>query len=906
MKPSIWHNFSVEKTLKQLKVNQSGLDYKEIEQRREKYGMNKLPEVKKFTWLEIFFRQFKNPLIYILIIAAIISLLLREYVDMFVILAALLISVVFSFFQEYKADKSLYNLKKQVKQKAKVIRFGVKKVINVENIVYGDLIALTAGDKVPADARIIESKNLQCVEALLTGESVPSEKNSSVLEKGRALADRDNMVYMGTTVSRGSALAAVVAIGEKTELGKIAMILKNTQESDTPLQQQIKVFSKKIGIITGILVLSVFILGLLLGNDFFEMLLTSVALFVAAIPEGVPASVTIILAIGMQRIFKEKGLIRQLSATETLGSTSVICTDKTGTLTLGILNLDKVLIFSREQIKKQVKIKERIAKIGKNNFLKQHFLTLRTALLASEVSIENPKQKLEKWKIIGDPIDKALLLSSMQLGLDKRKVEKEMTKLDELQFDEVRKYSASLNVLNEERNLVSYKGAPEIILDMCSFIKVEIGKERLSQENRELINKELEKLTESGLRVLAVAYKKYKKTDKKYRQKPIEKINKDLTFLGFVAFKDPLRKEARNYIKAARKAGIKTVIVTGDHRLTAVAIAKEIGLKTAPRNILEGHEMDKLSDNKLERVIPRVNVFARVEPKHKIRIIKAFQNLGEVVAMTGDGVNDAPAIKAADIGIAQGTGSDVTKEAADMVLLDSSFLTIKTAIEKGRVIFENIRKVTTYLMADSFSEILLIAGALLLGMPIPILPAQILWINLVENGLPGIALAFEPGEKEVMKDKPRKLSEPILNFEMKLIILFIGIIHEFILLGLFYYFWKVSGNIEYIRTIIFVVFGLDSLLYVFSIKSFRFTIVQEHIFNNKLLIFSSFIGLLLMLLAVYVPFLQDILRTQYLSFNDWILPIQLTIINLIMLELIKYFFIVKQRNNKPNVKTVSN
>ena len=900
MKPNIWHNFSIEKTLETLNSGIHGLKSVEVEERRKKYGLNILPQAQKKRFWQIFFNQIKNPFFYILFFAGILSLLLKDFVDFGVIFVVLLITVFVSFIQEYKADKSFWKLRKYIKQKAIVIRGGIKKKINSENIVLGDIIFLQAGDRVPADARLIETKYLFANESLLTGESMPIEKNTDVLDKGEFLADRKNMVYLGTNISQGRGLAVVTETGSKTEFGKIALSLETTEEQKTPLQNKIIVLSKKIGYITLAVCGLIFIIGILSGKNFWEMLLTSVALVVAAIPEGLPAAVTIILAIGARKIYQKKGLIKNIMAAETLGSATVICTDKTGTLTLGKLRIDKIITFSREYIEQKVRLKELTSKIGKNHLAQMHLDTLKTALLASDASIQNPKQKLQSWKVLGDPIDKAVFIASRELGIHKKDVEKEMIKLDDLPFSEELKYTASANRYDEERNIINFKGAPEVVLSMCSFVKVEMGKERLDLEKINKINAEFENLTSKGLRVIAVAYKKYKKTDKSFRNKPLEKVNKDLTFLGFIAFADPLRDDARNSVKVARKAGIRTVIITGDHRLTSMAIANELGIKVRHRNVLEGKELDTMDDLRLSSVIKHINLFARVEPRHKIRIVKCLQKSGEVVAMSGDGVNDAPAIKAADIGIALEDGADITKETADIILLDNNFAVIDEAIERGRVIFDNIRKVTLYLLTDSFSEILLISFSLLLGMPLPILPAQILWINLLEDGFPSIALAYEPGEKEVMSEKPKKSTEQIFNYEMKTMFVLIGIIINVFLFGVLYFFWKISHNIDYIRTLIFVILSLDSLIYVFSLKSLRNSIFHNP-FSNKLLVFSTLFGFGMLLLGIYLPFLQKFLHLQALSFNDWVLPVELVLLKVGLIELIKYIFIIRLRKKTKEI-----
>ncbi|PIY78509.1 MAG: ATPase, partial [Parcubacteria group bacterium CG_4_10_14_0_8_um_filter_35_7] len=483
----------------------------------------------------------------------------------------------------------------------------------------------------------------------------------------------------------------------------------------------------------------------------------------------------------------------------------------------------------------------------------------------------------------GEPTEKALLMAAVQAGLDKNVLEKEFPRIDEISFDAEKKYMATLHKntrTQEHKNtrIIYMKGAPEKILEMSKFLEGARGRKELSPNQIKGIQVKYESLTSKGLRVLAVAYKETEKPkNKETKEQLVEENIKDLVFVGLVGLKDPLRPEAKETIKLCRQAGLRPVIVTGDHRLTAQAVAQEVGFTTEEENILEGKELDKMSDEDLKKVAGKIDIYARVEPKHKLRIIDALQAKGEVVAMTGDGVNDAPALKSADIGVALGSGTDVAKGASDIVILDDNFRTIVQSIERGRVAFENIKKVTLYLLADSFSEIILVGGTILMGFPLPILPAQILWINLIEDGLPNIALAFEAGEKEVMKDPPQKITEPILDKEMKVLIFIIGLITDLVLFVVFWWLWKAGYDIAYIRTMIFVMLGLDSLFYVFSCRSLRFTIFHKNPFSNKFLSISVLIGVAFLAGGVYLPFCQTILRTVFLSLEDWFLPITLSI-----------------------------
>ena len=892
----IWHNLTIKECLKALKVTPKGLDEKEVERRQRKYGLNKLPEAKRLSRLAIFLEQFKNPLVYILLIAATICFFLEEFIDMSVILAAVVLNTIVGFIQEDKAERAIWSLRKMVKKKARVLRNGGEHEIEAEELVPGDIIFLEAGDNIPADARLIEVRDMEVVEAALTGESIPSQKTTEPQDKGAPLGDRENMVYMGTVIEKGKGKATVVATGKETEIGRIALMVKETKEDKTPLQKKMEALSRVISIILGIVCVAIFLVGILTGRDFVEMLLITVALAVAAIPEGLPAAVTIVLALGMQEIFKRKGLIRKLVATETLGSTTVICTDKTGTLTEGKMAVSHII--TQEELRKfNYKNALGVTKDGSRNIL----LTLKIGLLCNNAVIENPYEELREWIILGEPTEKALLMAAVQAGLDKNVLEKEFPRIDEISFDAEKKYMATLHKntrTQEHRNtrIIYMKGAPEKILEMSKFLEGARGRKELSPNQIKGIQVKYESLTSKGLRVLAVAYKETEKPkNKETKEQLVEENIKDLVFVGLVGLKDPLRPEAKETIKLCRQAGLRPVIVTGDHRLTAQAVAQEVGFTTEEENILEGKELDKMSDEDLKKVAGKIDIYARVEPKHKLRIIDALQAKGEVVAMTGDGVNDAPALKSADIGVALGSGTDVAKGASDIVILDDNFRTIVQSIERGRVAFENIKKVTLYLLADSFSEIILVGGTILMGFPLPILPAQILWINLIEDGLPNIALAFEAGEKEVMKDPPQKITEPILDKEMKVLIFIIGLITDLVLFVVFWWLWKTGYELAYIRTMIFVMLGLDSLFYVFSCRSLRFTIFHKNPFSNKFLSISVLIGVAFLAGGVYLPFCQTILRTVFLSLEDWFLPITLSIFKIVLIEITKYIFIVRKK-----------
>ncbi|NQU83998.1 MAG: cation-translocating P-type ATPase, partial [Parcubacteria group bacterium] len=683
----------------------------------------------------------------------------------------------------------LKELQKFVSYKAKVVRDGIEKEISAEELVPGDVIILDAGDKIPADARLFEEHNFEVAEAALTGESMPIQKSLKSIPKEKILTERKNMVYAGTLALRGRAKAIVVGTGEITEVGKIAMMLKEFKEEKTPLQQSIANLGKKLTYIIAIISLIIFALGVYEKKDILEIFITTVAVAVAAIPEGLLISVTIILVLGMKKILKEKAMVRKLVAAETLGSVSIICTDKTGTLTEGQMRAAGVYCCG-----KMTPIKD----ISSSKKCLSCLEVLRAGIFCNDAAFHKDEESGEV-EIIGDPIERALLLAGNEVGLNREELNEKMPRIDEIPFDSAVKYMATLNELDSKKNVVFVKGAPELILSLSKNQKINGKIKDLNQKERKKLEASLDSLALQGYRVLGFGVRE---VDKKDRFKGNDGLVKNLTFLGFLVFDDPLRPNTKESFDLAKQAGVRPVIVTGDHKFTALKIANQLGMSTKEENVLTGADLEKMSDEELHKKIQDIDIFARVEPSHKVRIVSAYQSMGEVVAMTGDGVNDAPALKAADIGVAVGYGTEVAKGAADMVLLDNNFGTIVRAVEQGRMIYENIKKVVLYLLSDSFSEIILILGSLLLALPLPILPAQILWVNLVEDTFPNIALAFDPGEKEVMNEKPRKKGTSILDKEMKMLIFIIGIFTDVILFGIFYYFWKTTGNLEYTRSIV--------------------------------------------------------------------------------------------------------
>lgn len=883
-----YHHLSTNEVLQELHSNSQGLSSQEASDRIRKYGYNKLPEGKKLSLLNLFFGQFKNPLIYILFFALVISFATKHFTDGWIIFAVVTISAVVGFLQEYKANNALFQLKQLIKYKAKVIREGKEMIIAQEEIVPGDIILLRPGDKIPADARILEAKNLEVIEASLTGESMPIEKNTEKTDERTAMADRKNMVYLGTVISRGNGKAVVTATGIKTEIGHIANMVHETEETATPLQQQMLGFGKLIGMILIVVNVVIFGLGLSMGRPLFEMFMTSVAMVVAAVPEGLLPAMTIILAIGMQRLAKQKGLVRKMLATETLGSVSVICTDKTGTLTQGEMRVVEIITEKNKLAHDGKSFSEFIEPDGDAS----HITALKIGLLCNNAIIENPDDQIHKWNIIGNPTEKALLLAGRSAGLHKENLEKKSPRITELPFESEHKYMVTGHKFGAGQFALYIKGAPERILPFMSFVDREGQPEKLTETKRKKIQEQCDDLTITGLRVIAVGYKLHK------HESQHDEINhddlKDFVFVGLIVLKDPLRPEAKETVELCQSAGIRPVVITGDHKLTAMAIVKDLGLKVSAANVMEGVDLDNISDEKLKSIIHKIVIFARVEPRHKIRIVTALQENGEVVAMTGDGINDAPALKKSDIGVAVGSGTDVAKETADLVLLDDNFKTIVSAIERGRGTFDNIRKVILYLLSNSFNEVIIISLSIVLGLPLALLPVQILWIKMVEDSLPSMALAFDPVNNKAMFLPPRKKNEEVLNTSLrKLLILYFSTSVPLLFI-IYYYFWMTTGNVALAQTISFVGLGLASRFYIFSIRGLRQSLTSYNPFQNQFVNWSTVFGFLMIVIAVYVPFLNDILHTVPLGANEWIVLIVYGIFSLMIYEIGKKIFVARE------------
>jgi len=875
-----WHNLNIKEVLDKLRSSVDGLEEKEARGRLKKYGPNSLPREKIFSRFYVFLSQFESPLVYILVLAGILSGVAGELADMVIILAAVAVNIIIGFVQEDKANKALAELKKVIEHQSRVIRGGREYIIKAEKLTVGDIVMVGEGARVPADGRLIFAKDLETDEAGLTGESLPITKNIKALAENVVLAERKNMVYMGTVVTRGRGIFVVTDIGAKTHFGEIASLVRETEEERTPLQARLSHLGRILGLLIVVFSVLLFLFGIVGGRSLIEMFLVSVAVAVGSIPEGLPIAITVILAIGMQRMSRQKALTRRLAAAETLGTVSVICADKTGTLTLGEMRAAHFINFSGDMFDESHNGHERTEALK---------MFAKISLLCSNAGIENPKDKLRDWIVFGNPTEKALLLKAYELGFDRQELEKEMPRKDEIAFSSDKKFMATLHKKNGG-DIVLVKGAPEILFEKCAKILKHKEEWKFEYDEKSKMRARLEEMTGRGLRVLALAYKKAEK-----KNELSDGDIKDLVLVGLVGLKDPLRETSRDTVLMARKAGVRTVIVTGDHLLTAKAIAIELGLRTDKENIVEGRDLDKMTDEQLNKKIKDIDVFSRVMPKHKLRIVAAWREKGEVVAMTGDGINDAPAIKSADIGIALGSGSDVAKEASDVVLLDNNFKTIVGAIEMGRVIFDNIRKVIVYLLSDSSAEIVLVAGSLFLGLPLPVTAVQILWVNLIEDSLPAFALALDRGEGDVMKRSPRRRKTPLLNTQMKVMIFLASLATNAFLFSVFNYVWHKTGNLALARTMTFVGLASHTLIIIYAFRSLRRNIWQTAFWKNHFLNLSVLLGFALLAFAIYVPALQKVFKTVPLSYKAAGLLLAIGLINLFFVEAIKWIFVRKNK-----------
>jgi Ca2+-transporting ATPase len=885
-----WWQESVEQVVASLDGDLTrGLTTAQAAARLAQYGANRLEEKKGASPLSIFLGQFRDFIIWVLVGAALVSGFLQEWVDAVAIIAIVILNAVLGFIQEYRAEKALAALRKLSSPTSKVVRDGHGQVISSHDLVPGDVIDLEAGDNVPADSRIgWLTSNFAVQEASLTGESTPVAKTVFALsEKETPLADRANMVYMGTSVASGKAKAIVVETGMQTELGKIAGMVQEIEREATPLQKKLEQFGKWIVYLCFVLVAAVFLLELARGGKVMDTFLTAVSLAVAAIPEGLPAVVTIALALGVKRMVARHALIRKLPSVETLGCATVICSDKTGTLTRNEMTVQAVFAGGRlfkvtgvgYEPKGEFLLNDQPIDPGAHPDLAQALLC---GVLCNGAQLIKAG---ETYRIHGDPTEAAILSCAGKASLWKDQQEETSTFVQEIPFDSERKKMTIIR--QDKKGLTAFvKGAPDVLLNDCTRTQQEGADVPLSVRDREKILSVNEELACGGMRVLAVGYRVLDRIPDKYEAALIEN---DLTFTGLLAMTDPPREEVKNVMGTCTQAGIKTIMITGDHKNTAVAIAKGLGFFKEDSLAAMGEELDRTTDEQLLEKVKRICVYARVSPEHKLRIVRALRRQKEIVAMTGDGVNDAPALKEADIGVAMGiTGTDVTKEVADMVITDDNFVSIVAAIEEGRGIYDNIKKFVHYLLSCNAGEILVMFVSSLLGWPVPLLPIQILWINLVTDGLPALALGVDPVDPNIMMQPPRPTDEGVITKGRAMLMLFQGsFIALCCLLAFSLVLFVEKEGIGRARTAAFIVLSCSQLFHAFNCRSMTESLFKIGILTNKKLILATAASFLVQMLVVYVPLLQKIFRTEPLGGFDWLLVVAISSFPLWAMEIVK-------------------
>lgn len=850
---------------------QNGLSLSEAEKRKKQYGENRLREKKKKSALWRFFDQFKDAMILILIAAAVVSFtvvcLEKNWGDLFepvLIILIVILNAIMGVYQEGKAEKALDALKSMSAPRARVIRDGQEKIIDASDLVPGDIIRLEAGDFVPADGRLIQSAGLKSEESALTGESVPSEKDAlAAVDDGAALGDRHNMVYSGCSITYGTATALVTATGMNTEMGKIANLLDNEEEGQTPLQQKLAQLGKYLGILALICCGIIFAVGLLNGIPVLEIFMTAVSLAVSAIPEGLPAIVTIVLSIGVQRMVKKNALIRKLPAVETLGSASVICSDKTGTLTQNRMTLTKAYAEGSSDPEN----------ISSNNTEEVKKLLMYATLCCDGSVVFNGNEEQH----IGDPTETAIVLAAHKNGMEKQELNRKYPRLAEIPFDSDRKLMSTVNRI-DGKNIVIVKGAFDVMAPRCVSGDINTAKNVT------------EAMSENALRVLAVAYKEI---DSLTEPPTSEELENGLTFMGLVGMIDPPRPEAREAVALCRRAGIKPVMITGDHIVTASAIAKELGIMLEGDLAVTGVELDAMTDSELDAQVENISVYARVSPENKIRIVKAFQRKGRVVSMTGDGVNDAPALKAADIGCAMGiTGTDVAKGAADMTLTDDNFATIVDAVREGRGIYANIKKVVGFLLGTNIGEIITVFVAMLLWHKTPLLSMQLLWINLVTDSLPAIALGMEAVEPDVMDRNPKPKDEGIFANGLGIRIVLQGVMFGGLSLVGFKLGESITGSLAGGQTLAFMVLAMSQIIQSFNMRSDR-SLFKIGPFTNRKLNWSALVSVVLVMLVLFTP-LKTAFGLVTLPAGLYLIGFGLILVPLVVMELSKAFGLIKQ------------
>lgn len=890
MQEQKWHMIEAKEAEQILKTDLVlGLSAAEVEKRLEEYGPNVLKEPPPRSLLAMFIGQMKEVLVLILIVAAVVSGALGEWADSMVILVIVVINACLGVYQEHKAEQALKALKKMTAPTAKVIRDGDVYQVHLETLVPGDIVLLEAGDSLPADIRLIETVSLQVNEAALTGESVPVEKFSGVIEQEDVpVGDQKNMAFMGTIITSGRGKGLVVSTGMRTQLGKIAQMIQETPLETTPLQKRLGELGKILGIGAGVIVAVVFLTGMLQGADALEMFMISISLAVAAVPEGLPAVVTIVLAMGVTRMSRRRAVIRRLPAVETLGTVTVICSDKTGTLTKNEMTVTH--IYTGGEIYDVTGIGytpdgvfidaqgEKIVPLENKNLL----LMLMGGLLGSDAQLVETE---DGWDVIGDPTEGALVVAAAKAGLRNGELKQGYPRLAELPFDSVRKMMTTFYKVDD--TIYSYtKGAPDLLLARCTKIVNGFGEiESLTTEGREQLLDINADLASRGERVLALAVREWLAVPENLEP---EQVETDLTFVGYFSMIDPARSEVKDAVKTSRRAGIRTIMITGDHPDTAVAIAKELDIWREGDHILTGEQLQKMNEEELQQAVTNTTVFARVSPQDKLRIVKALKSHNHIVAMTGDGVNDAPALKHADIGISMGiTGTEVAKEASDMVLMDDNYATIVGAVKEGRTIYNNIRKSIHYLLSCNIGEIVAILTSILLGLGSPLTAIQILWLNLVTDGLPALALGVEPPEKGIMDQPPRKPNEGVFAEGMGVNVLWQGVLLGLTALIVYYFALLWGRTLPEARTMAFATMALLQLVHSFNARSMSKSLFEIGVSSNRSLVYAFLASVSLQAVVLFVPFLRGFFDTVMLQPTDWAVVLIFSLVPLIAVEIAK-------------------
>jgi Ca2+-transporting ATPase len=873
-----FHEMEISKIEKALETDfSSGLSQEQAGHRLKTNGFNELDEGERQSALLLFFSQFKDFMVLVLLAATLISGLLGEYIDAIAIIAIVIINGFLGFFQERRAEKSLEALKELSAPQVMVLRDGSWQKIPSKEIVIGDILKFASGDRIGADVRVIESKSLEIEESALTGESLPVPKHTDCLTNPNpGIGDMENIAFMGTMITRGSGTGVVIATGMKTAMGQIAGLLQSAESQETPLQRRLEQLGKILISVALLLTVLVVVIGVIQGHDIYTMFLAGVSLAVAAIPEGLPAIVTVALSLGVQKMIKKNAIVRKLPAVETLGCASVICSDKTGTMTQNKMTVTH--LWSGGQTwtvdgggyqPKGNFYKNEQKVLPKDEKALQQMLIFGMLCNHSDLTLKN-----EEYILDGDPTEGALLVSAMKAGFHRQKLLEEFTIINEFPFDSARKMM-SIHVKDKQgRHFIVTKGAPDVLLGVSDFILWDGRNQILNKDTQVKVQDAINHLASQALRTIAIAYRPIPANTVILSEHEAEK---KLTFIGVQGMIDPPRPEVRDAVKECKEAGIKTVMITGDHVITAKAIAAQLGILTKKSKVFDGKALSQMSVDELEDVVEDVSVFARVSPEHKLKIVNALQNRGHIVAMTGDGVNDAPAIKAADIGVAMGiTGTDVAKEASALVLLDDNFATIKAAIKEGRNIYENIRKFVRYLLASNVGEILVMLFAMILALPLPLLPIQILWVNLVTDGLPAMALGLDRPEENVMKRGPRSPNEGVFSRGLGWKVVSRGFLIGLVtLIAFMIMYHNDTKQLDYAQTIAFATLVMAQLIHVFDCRSEK-SVLSRNPFGNQFLVWAVISSLVLMIIVIYYPPLQPVFHTLPIAAKDWLLIVGLS------------------------------